>query len=125
MKKVLWFSRHNMTDEQRKALGDVKVTKVNVPSMPNVHVPMTDSEGNSLPPFKVLSQDFDILAIVLPIHLEQQVLNVANGRPVIRANNRRVLVPHPDGGEDKVVFQFDGWMQLMKIEVILEPFQPV
>lgn len=28
MKKVLWFSRHEMTDEQRTALGDVDIVQV-------------------------------------------------------------------------------------------------
>ena len=28
-KKVLWFSRHEMTPEQRAALGDVEIIQVN------------------------------------------------------------------------------------------------
>lgn len=29
MKKVLWFSRHAMTEEQLAALGDVEILQIN------------------------------------------------------------------------------------------------
>lgn len=126
MKKVLWFSRHDMTPEQLSALGNVEVTKVNVANMPNVHVALTgainDGDEQDLLPFKDFAKDFDILAVVLPIGLEQQVLLIAGNKPVIRATNERKLVKSEDGTEDKVVFNFAGWKQLVKIEVVLEDF---
>lgn len=129
MNKVLWFSRHDMTPEQLAALGDVEVTKVNVGNMPNVHVPLkgtvNNGEETDLPPFKEMIKDYDILAVVLPINLESQVLGIAGDKPVIRAQNKRMLVKSENGTEDKVVFIFDGWKRLVEIKVVLEDFQAV
>lgn len=124
MKKVLWLSRHDMTPEQLAALGDVEVTKINVGNLPNVHVPFSGYVDNSeelteLPPFKVLLQDFDVLAVVLPINLESQVLSVAGDRPMIKAINNRSVVKATDGGEDRVIFTFDAWKRVKSIEVIM------
>lgn len=128
MKKVLWFSRHSMTSEQLAALGQVEVTQVNG-NMANVHVPflgnVNGGEEQQVPAFKELLKEFDIVAIVLPINLEQQVLSVAGNLPVIRANNKRQLIKGANGEEDKVVFNFDGWVRLVKIEVVTEPFLAV
>ena len=66
----------------------------------------------------------DIIAIVAPIQLQQQFLKLANGKPVIMAVNDRVLVPNPEGGEDKVTFKFVKWEQLDKIEVVKHDFIP-
>lgn len=124
MKKVLWFSRHQMTPEQKEALGEVSITQVNG-NMPNVHVPFqaeVNGVTQEVAPFKELLREFDIIAIVAPIGLQQQILGVAGDRPVISALNRRVLVPDENGGEDKVHFIFDGWERLLKIEVVKEPF---
>ena len=103
MKKVLWFSRHEMTPEQRAALGDVEVTQINrtVDSAYELQEDINDS---------------DIIAIVAPINLQQQFLKLAEGKPVIMAVNDRVLVPQPDG-EDKVEFHFVKWEQLDEIVI--------
>lgn len=128
MKKVLWFSRHQMTMEQLDALGNVEVTQISG-SPTSVHVHFDGSvngeETKQLPAFKELAQNFDILAVVFPVNLEQQVLGVAGEKPVIKAINKRTLVKAEDGGEDKVVFVFDGWKQIVKIEVVLSDFSPV
>ena len=126
MNKVLWFSRHTLTEEQRAALGNVEVTQIDG-NMPNVHVPFdgrVNGEQANLPAFKELIQDFDVVAVVLPINLETQVLKVAGDKPVIRSVNERVLIPQADGSESKVEFRFGGWQRLVKIEVVLEDFPP-
>ena len=124
MKKVFWFSRHNMTEEQAAMFAGLQITKVNG-SPANVHVPfqgsVNDGEEETLPPVKDMVKDFDILAIVAPIGLQQQFLAVAGGRPVIFAKTKRELVK-VEGQEDKVTFIFDGWEQLEKIEVVTKPF---
>ena len=100
-KKVLWFSRHQMTDDQLKALGDVEVTQIN----------------RSISSAYELEEEIkaaDIVAIVAPINLQQQFLKLAEGKPVIMAVNNRVLVPQ-EGGEDKVEFHFVKWEQLDEI----------
>ena len=102
-KKVLWFSRHTMTDEQLKALGDVEINQINR-SISSAYE-LEEEINNS-----------DIIAIVAPINLQQQFLKLAAGKPVIMAVNDRVLVPQPDG-EDKVEFHFVKWEQLDEIVI--------
>ena len=94
MKKVLWFSRHTMTEEQLAALGnDVEIINVN----------KTISSA-----YEIADEinECDVIAIVAPINLQQQFLKLAAGKPVIMAVNDRVLVQQPDGSEDKVEFHF-------------------
>jgi hypothetical protein len=115
-----------MTPEQRAALGDVVVTQING-TIANVHTPFEgelDGVAHKFPAFKELANEFDILAIVAPIGLESQVLSIAGDKPVIRAENARILVASPDGGESKVAFEFRGWKRLLKIEVLMEDFLP-
>ena len=102
-KKVLWFSRHEMTPEQRAALGDVEINQIN-------------RSINSAYELQEDINDSDIIAIVAPINLQQQFLKLAEGKPVIMAVNNRVLVPQ-EGGEDKVEFHFVKWEQLDEIVI--------
>lgn len=110
-KKVLWFSRHEMTSEQRKALGDVEIVQIN----------KTISSAYEL---KEEIDNCDIIAIVAPINIQKQFLDLANGKPVIYAVNQRILIPNEEGGEDKVAFKFNGWQRIVKIEVVTEEFKP-
>ena len=109
MKKVLWFSRHAMTEEQLAALGEVEVLQIN--RTINTAFELQEEIGN-----------VDIIAIVAPINLQQQFLKIAGDKPVIMAVNDRVQVPDPEGGEDKVQFKFVKWERLLKIEVVKEDF---
>lgn len=123
--RVLWFSRHDMSDAQKALFINDEVTKVNG-SPANVHVPFKGNVNNSkeeveLSPLKDMVKDYDVIAIVLPIHLEQQVLGIAGNRPVIKAMTKRELIK-VEGEEDKVAFVFDGWKRIVKIEVVLEDF---
>ena len=102
-KKVLWFSRHEMSAEQLAALGDVEVTQVNR-SISSAYE-LEEEINNS-----------DIIAIVAPINLQQQFLKLAEGKPVIMAVNDRRLIPQPEG-EDKVEFHFVKWEQLDEIVI--------
>ena len=127
MKKVLWFSRHQMTEDQLKSLGNVEVVTCNG-NATNVHTPF-ECEMNgvsTIMTFRELFFEFDIIAVVMPINLQQQVMNlgkdIAKSVPVIIAKTNRVLVKNDDGSEDKVIFQFAGWERLVKIEVVTEPF---
>ena len=112
MKKVLWFSRHQMAEEQRQAQGaDVEILQV------------SKSVQSARELAKEISE-VDILAVVAPIGLQAEFLKLAEGKPVISAVSERILVPQ-DGGEDKVVFQFVKWERLLKIEVVKEDFKGV
>lgn len=110
MKKVFWFSRHEMTEEQRAALGDCEIIQCN-------------RSINSAFEVQEEARECDILAIVAPINLQKQFLKIAEGRPVIMAVNDQVLIPQEDGSEDKVAFRFVKWEQLIKIEVVKKDFK--
>jgi hypothetical protein len=121
---IFWFSRHDMDADQTAALaakfGDIEVTKVNG-TAPNVHVAF-EAEVNNAPkaevaPIKELIKDFDVIAVVAPIGLQQQFLSVAGDKPVIIVKNGR---PFSEG--EKVVFKFEEWQRLEKIEVVTSKF---
>ncbi len=126
---ILWFSRHSMTESQLAALssklGKITVTQVDG-TMPNVHVPFkaktNGGEEVEVPPFKELIKEFEVLAVVAPINLQQQILSVSGEKPVIIAQSNRVRVSTPEGEEPKFEFEFAGWHKLVKIEVITEEF---
>lgn len=113
MVKVLWFSRHTMTDAQREALvaklGEIEIAQIN-------------KTVNSAYELKEEIDAADVVAIVAPINLQQQFLKLAGNKPVIIAETKRELVKSEDGTEDKVNFVFNGWTRLVKIEVITESF---
>ncbi len=115
-----------MSPEQRAPFGpDAVILQVNG-SAPNVHVPFEAvvttqdfgaQEAVTVPPLKEQIQDFDVIAIVAPIGLQQQFLAVAGDKPVVFAKNDRVRQPN---GEFEFIFA--GWERLVKIEVVTEPF---
>ena len=125
MKKVFWFSRHPMTTEQRQALvnkvGEVNVTMVNGTAA-NVHVTFSaevnGEAASEVKPLKEWVKDFDIIAVVAPIGLLQQIVGVSEGKPVISALNRRVRTGE---GED-FTFVFEKWERVMKVEIVKEDF---
>lgn len=111
MKKIVWFSRHEMSKEQKDDLhriyGEYELMQIN-------------KTINSA--FEIADdiKDADVIAIVAPINLQQQFLKIAGERPVITATSERIIVKNEDGSEDKVVFQFKNWIQIKKIEVVTE-----
>lgn len=124
MTQVLWFSRHPLSAEQEASLvsklGPISVTQVNG-TAPNVHVPF-EAEINAAPAqeiasFKALVSDFQVLAIVAPIGLQQQILGIAGDKPVIIAKNARKF----EGG-DKVTFEFVCWEQLHEVKIVTSIF---
>ena len=106
-KKVLWFSRHEMSPEQKAALGDVDIIQVNK-TIQNAYELKDDIDK------------CDIIAIVAPINLQEQFLRLAGEKPVITAVNDRRIIKNDDGSEDKVEFHFVKWERLLKIEVVQE-----
>ena len=112
MTKVLWFSRHCMTEYQLSAL---------VAKLGEVEVVQIDKTIQNAFELSHEVEEADIIAIVAPINLQAQFLKLANGKPVIIAQSKRELVKSDDG-ESKVNFIFDGWKQLKKIEVVMDDF---
>jgi len=111
--KVLWFSRHEMTQEQKQALenklGEIEINQVNKTIRTAYELQEEIKEA-------------DIVAIVAPVNLQQQFLKIAENRPVITAISDRIITKQEDGSEDKVTFQFNRWEQIKKIEVVTELF---
>lgn len=101
-KKVLWFSRHKMTDPQLAALGNVEIVQI-------------DRSIESAFELQEEINDCDIIAIVAPIGLQAQFLRVAGDKPVIVALNNRVLVPQEDGTEAKAVFNLSSGKDLSRL----------
>ena len=118
-----------MTTAQRDALGaDVHITQING-TVPNVHVPFEtvspekgETEADLVltgtqPAFKELCKDFDVVAIVAPIGLAQQILAVAGTTTVIQARNKRVL-----GLDGKATFVFEAWERLVEVKILTAPW---
>jgi len=123
MKKIMWFSRHEMSAEQKEALvkklGEIEITQING-TAPNVHVSFKgeiNGVSQEISPIKELVKEFDIIAIVAPIGLQQQFLAIAGDKPVIMAENARTFE-----GDNKVTFKFVRWFQVHKIEVVTSDF---
>ena len=106
--KVLWFSRHDMTPDQRAALGDSEITQID----------KTIKHASELA--DEISQ-CDVLAVVAPVELQKEFLEQAGDKPVITAVNDRILVP-TENGESKVQFSFVKWEQVKKIDIVKEDF---
>lgn len=114
MKKVLWISRHEMTTAQLSDLerimgGTVKLLcwKENVRNV------------TELMP---LIEQADAIAAVLPLQMQANLLNVAEGKPVLQAVAERVLSETErtleDGRKEREVqFVHKRWEQLLRIDV--------
>ena len=112
MKHILWFSRHEMSDAQRAALGD------------DVNIEQVNKTIASAYELQEEINRADVIAIVAPIHLQEQFLKLAGNKPVIMAVSERIIVPNEEGGEDKVEFKFVKWEQLDRIEVVKHDYVP-
>lgn len=106
--KVLWFSRHEMTAEQISAL---------VATVGEITVSQIDCTIQSAYELMDEIAEADIVAVVAPIGLQAQFLQIAGDKPVIVAQTKREF---SDG--QKAQFVFNGWKRLKKIEVLMEDF---
>lgn len=106
--KVLWFSRHEMTPDQRAALGDSEIMQIN----------KTIKHANELTDE---ISECDVLAVVAPVELQKEFLEQAGNKPVITAVNDRILVP-TENGESKIQFSFVKWERVKKIDIVKENF---
>jgi hypothetical protein len=126
-----------MTAAQKAALGNADYVKVDGTAQ-NVHVPFkglvtvpntktkfngwADEEKCFLLPLKELVKQFDIICVVLPINLIQQLLPFCEEKPLLVAVNKRVASGTNDKGETAYEFVFDEWVRYVRIDVITEPF---
>lgn len=119
VKSVLWFSRHNMTDDQIDDLKRIFGSDVTIH-----HV---SANAASWKDVVEAGANDDVLAVVLPPALLADLTNPRNNqKPVIRAIANRVptgkQVVNPATGklEDEFKFVHAGWEKVVKIEVVTE-----
>jgi hypothetical protein len=112
---VLWFSRHDMTEEQMDALvqiyGPVQIHQIN----------KTVKSANEL---ENEIKNSDVVAVVAPIELQAEFLEIADGIPVISCRNKRILIQNQEGTETKVEFVFNGWYEIEKIDIVTRDLLP-
>lgn len=107
--RILWFSRHELTDDQRADLHRIYGEGGKNPLLIIQHS-ATINKPQEIPDL----MSFDVWAIVAPLPLQQEFLKMAGERPVIFCKSKRIILP--DG--EKVQFIFDGWHQIERIEVV-------
>lgn len=119
VKSVLWYSRHNMTDDQVKDLQRIYGSDVNIH-----HV---TANASSFKDVLEAGKEDDVLAVVLPPALLADLTNPRNNvKPVIRAianrvaTGNRVINPATGKEEDEYKFIHAGWEKVIKIEVVTE-----
>lgn len=118
MTRVLWVSRHTMTQAQeadlRRIYGEVEVKQ------------FADSVTSAKQVVE-LGSDCDVLAVVLPPAFLADLTNPrVNQKPVIRAIANRVAtgrtVTNPATGkeEPEIKFEHAGWKRVVKVEIVTE-----
>ena len=116
--KILWLSRHDMTQEQiadlQRIYGDIEIKH---------HTATVNSWRDVVE----VGSDCDVLAVVLPPAILADLVNPRNNtKPVIRAIANRIetgnMIVNPATGKEEKEFKFvhAGWEKIIKIEVITE-----
>lgn len=117
MKKVLWVSRHEMTAEQKADLDRIMGGEARL-------LPWKETvrDIQALTP---LLRQADAVAAVLPLELLSQLLELSEGKPVLRAvcdremTGRTILTP--DGRQElDVHYVHRCWQRLLRVEVETE-----
>lgn len=120
MTKILWLSRHALTDEQladlRRIYGQIEVYQHNQTVKSAQEVVSIATEHGC-----------DILAVVLPPNILSELTNPrVNTKPVIRAKANRIptgqTTVNPANGkeEQEFMFQHAGWERVVRIEIVTE-----
>ena len=113
MTKILWFARHNMTEDQKGALEKKFPEGIEINQVNKTIATARELENEI--------NENDVIAIVAPIGLQAEFLRLAGDKPVITALAERVLVKQ-EGEEDKTEFKFVKWEKLNRIIVEKEDF---
>lgn len=107
MTRILWVSRHTMTESQLADLqaiyGEVTISQV-------------DKTIATATELKDAIDENDVIAVVLPVNLLADVMRLAGEKPVIRAISRRERGPETNG-ETQYVFVHEYWEEITKIVV--------
>lgn len=113
MKKVLWISRHEMTQEQRSDLD--RITG-------GAELLLWKETVTDIAKLLPLLQQADAVAAVLPPELLAELLALAGDKPVLRAVSERKATGRfrtlPDGRrEQEFVYVHGIWEQLLRMDV--------
>jgi hypothetical protein len=111
MKKMMWFSRHPLTDAQ---LADVQAL------FGPVEVNQIDRTIKSAYEISSEIEQADLVAIVAPLNLQDQFLKLSGEKPVLICRNHRVV--NPDGS---VQFHHGGWSRLRKVEIVIDELSSI
>ncbi len=114
MKKVLWISRHEMTIAQLSDLERIMGGKVELLCW--------KENVRNVTELMPLIEQADAIAAVLPLQMQSNLLQVAEGKPVLHAVAERVLSDTErtlaDGRKEREVqFVHKRWEQLLRIDV--------
>ena len=114
MTKVLFLSRHSMSDEQLQDLKRIYGEDVTVKTVSEIVSHYTD--------VMAYGEGCDVFAVVLPPAILADLVNPRNNnKPVIRSVMNRVKTGNQTStGEDEYRFVFDHWERVVKIEVVTE-----
>ena len=114
MKKILWASRHQLTQDQLAGLcrvcncteNDLEITTVN-------------QTFKSAAEIAEAATGCDYLAVVLPVGLLSDLYALIDeGQTILIPKSKRVLVDNPNGGEKIAQFVYDGWEVVEKVVYI-------
>lgn len=118
MTRILWLSRHTMTQEQKADLTRI---------YGEVEIKQYDQSVTGWKDVVEQGEDCDILAVVLPPAILADLTNPRNNiKPVIRAIANRVpmgnTVVNPATGKEEQEFKFEhaGWERVIKVVVETE-----
>lgn len=113
--KILWLSRHNMTNEQLNDLKRIYGEDIEIKHHTD---PVKDWKE-----VVEIGSDCDVLAVVLPVNILMQLTNNYNKKPIIRSITSRTetgkLITNKATGqlEKEFMFVHAGWEQVLKIEI--------
>lgn len=118
MKKILWLSRHSMTEAQIADLERI---------YGEIEIETFDKTVNNWKDVVEVGANCDVLAVVLPPAILADLTNPRNNtKPVIRAKANRIatgkMITNPATGKEEVEYRFEhaGWERIVKIEVVVE-----
>lgn len=97
-KKILWISRHYLTEEQLNGL-EVIFGKFEI-----IHFSETVEDIAQLSDYV---KDADVIAAVLPVKLLSELVNMADGKPVIQSISGRYKTENKvDQGNGVLVYDY-------------------
>lgn len=115
MKKVLWISRHNMTQNQLKDLARI---------YGKIEIKQIDKTIENAAEIKDSIDECDIIAVVLPLEKIKDVKEYAKNKPVIQAVSKRVKHGEKllENGEveTEYIFEHICWQELEQINIVVK-----